>query len=282
MTRRRARIAITAVLAIVAAAWAFPHAYDDWRYQFAGLSNPVMGRPTPALTIAFGLVMSAVVIVTAVYVRRRGAGSSLFLAPLAVGWLAYAAGTGLVVAGGGQVLHPGQLRYTFSGGIEHTETLAAICSSAVGHPDLIADIEPDVDRRPAVQGLPVISLRHPATSLLWDAGPDVHRFEIDRSDGSVPPPFEIAALGNRPLPYMEEVSGPEPGQRQPPIGMMDAYDFVVVSAGEDGMTGQAMLDARRWHEPEGGEVRWVDLTVPDDPWPESFDLAVSWTCDSAS
>ncbi len=282
MTRRRVRFAITAVVAVVVAVWALPHAFHDWRYQFAGLANPVMGRPSPILTIAFGLVVSAVVIVIAIAARRRGAPASLLLVPLAVGWLAYAAGTGLAVAGGGQATHPGQLRYTFSGGIEHTETLAAVCSSAVGHPDLIADIEPDVDRHPAVQGLPAISLRHPATALLWDAGPDVHRFEIVRTDGTVPPPFEIAALADRPRPYMEEVSGPDPGQRQPPIGLLDAYDFDIVSSDDAGISGRAMLGAKRWHEPEAGEVRWVDLTIPNDPWPESFDLEVSWTCDATS
>jgi hypothetical protein len=45
------------------------------------------------------------------------------------------------------------------------------------------------------------------------------------------------------------------------------------------MSGSAVLRAKRWDVLDGGEVRRVNLRIPDDPWPESFTLSVAWRCD---
>ena len=119
-----------------------------------------------------------------------------------------------------------------------------------------------------------MDLRHPATGAQF--GPDIQRFEL--YDGTMLQPFIIPSIGDRPLPHMEVVTAPGEGEREPPIGVMDAYDYVIASVEDRGMTGSAVLSAKRWHAVDGGEVRWVNLTIPDDPWPESFGLAISWTC----
>ena len=77
---------------------------------------------------------------------------------------------------------------------------------------------------------------------------------------------------------MEVVIGPDQVEREPPIGLMHAYDYVLESFEDAGMAGGAVLAARRWRALDEGEVRWVNLTIPDDPWPESFTLSIAWTC----
>lgn len=268
-------VVFAAGASIALAVWAFPRAIEDWRFQLAGMANALFGRPDPVGSIVLGLVVTGLAVVVAIDGRRRGhAIARHILTPLVVGWLAYAAGTGLVLASGGQAAYPGSLEYTFSEGIDHTETLAAVCRSPVGQRTLLADVDPDVLQRTSVRGLPVMSLRHPATGAPF--GPDVERFEL--FDGTILQPFAIPSLAARPEPYMEVIVGPDEGERQPPIGVMDAYDFALESIDDAGMTGSAVVSAKRWHAVEGGEVRWVDLAIPDDPWPETFSLAIAWKC----
>ena len=268
-------LAVLAAASLVLALWAFPRAIEDWRFQLAGMANWLHGRPAPVASILLGLVVSGLAVVVAIDARRRGhAIARYILTPLVVGWLAYAAGTGLVLASGGQTAYAGKLQYTFHDGIDHTETVAAVCTSPVGQGTVLADVDPDVRQRASVRGLPVISFRHPATGA--PSGPDVDRFDL--FDGTLLQPFAIPSLADRPQPYMKMIVGPDEGQREPPIGVMDAYDFTLESVDDGGMTGSAIVAAKRWHVVEGGEVRWVDLTIPDDPWPETFRLALSWTC----
>lgn len=273
-----ARLAVSGAGAAFLAWWAFPRAIEDWRFQLAGLANPWLGRPAPGATIILGLIVSALAIVIALDGRRRGhVVPSILLAPLAAGWLAYAAGTGVILASGGQQDYPGQMDYTFSGAIDHAETLDATCRTPVGERTVLAVVEPDVRSKVAVGGLPIINLRHPATGERIDGG-DFQRFEMNERDGTVLPPFSIPSLGDRPLPYMEVIIGPDQIEREPPIGMMDAYDYVLESVEDAGMSGSAVLRATRWEVLDGGEVGWVNLRIPDDPWPESFTLSVAWSC----
>jgi hypothetical protein len=270
-------LAVVIAASVALAWWAFPRAVEDRRFQLAGMANALFGRPDPMASIVLGLVVTGLAVVVALDARRRGHRVARhILAPLVVGWLAYAAGTGLVLASGGQTTYTGSLQYTFSDGIDHAESIEAVCRSSVGQPTVLADVDPDARRRSSVRGLPVMRLRHPATGAPF--APDVERFEP--FDGTILQPFAIPTLADRPKPYMEVIVGSDKGHREPPIGVLDAYDFAFESVDDKGMTGSAVLSAKRWHAVEGGEVRWVDLTMPDDPWPETFSLALVWACRS--
>lgn len=274
-----ARLALAAGASALLALWAFPRAIEDWRFQLAGLANWFFGRPAPAATLLLGFIVTFIAVIATVDARRRGRHiASILLAPLAVGWLAYAAGSGLVLASGGQTIYPGRLHYTFTGSIDHAEVLTATCRTPVGQRAVLADVDPAVESPVAVGGLPVIGLRHPATGEPIPGGPEVERFDISPADGTVISPFTIPSLGARPLPYMEVIADPGRVEREPPIGFMHAYDYVLESFEDAGMAGSAVLAARRWTALDEGEVRWVNLTIPDDPWPETFTLTIAWTC----
>ena len=51
------------------------------------------------------------------------------------------------------------------------------------------------------------------------------------------------------------------------------------------MSGAVELKGRRFKDlldgslGDGSSVRWVNLVITDDPWPETYGLTVNWTCD---
>jgi hypothetical protein len=284
MTDRRlemARLAAMLAVALLLGWWAFPRAVEDWRFQLAGLANPLHGRPAPSATIFLGVVITTVVVLIASVAHRRGRTGipSALLVPLVVGWVAYAVGAGLTVVAGGQTNYPGRLQYTFRGPLDHTATVPATCRTPVGQKSLLGIVEPTVGGPVAVGGLPVIRLRHAATGASIAGGPDLERFEISERDITVLSTFSIPSLAHRPLPYMVVTAGPGEPEQEPPIGFLDAYDFVITSSTDSGFGGEAVVSATRWLDlVEGGEVHWVNLTMPDDPWPDSFELSVAWSC----
>jgi hypothetical protein len=278
LPRGVARVIFIVGASALLAWWALPRAVDDWRFQLAGLASWFFGRPDPVATIAVGVVVSTILIHLASVVHRRArAGiASALLIPLATGWLAYATGAAMTILSGGQTVYPGQLDYTFSGTLGHTATLPATCHTPVGRSSLLAHVEPTVGGPVAVGGLPIIRVRHAATGEMVEGGPELERFEID---GTMLSAFSIPSLADRPLPYMVVTAGPDGPEREPPIAFMDAYDLTVTSSTDDGFTGEAIISATRWLDlVEGGEAHWVNLTVPDDPWPQAFTLSVAWSC----
>lgn len=283
MTHRRlelARLGAMLAVALLLAWWAFPRAIEDWRFQLAGLANPLHGRPGPGATIFLGVVITTVVVLIASVAHRRGrtAIPSALLVPLVVGWVAYAVGAGLTVSGG-QTNYPGRLQYAFRGPLDHTATIPAMCRTPVGQRSLLAIVEPTVGGPVAVGGLPVIRLRHAATGASVAGGPELERFEINEPDSTVLSTFSIPSLAHRPLPNRLVTAGPDGPEQEPPIGFLDAYDFVITSFIDSGFGGEAIISATRWRDlVEGGEAHWVNLTIPDDPWPDNFELSVAWSC----
>jgi hypothetical protein len=53
------------------------------------------------------------------------------------------------------------------------------------------------------------------------------------------------------------------------------YDYLVTKVTESGLSGVAELTAVRWQD---SWPNWVNLTIPNDPWPPTYSLTVSWTC----
>jgi hypothetical protein len=276
-----AGMAVTVGLAVLLAWWAFPRAVEDWRFQLAGLASWFFGRPDPAATIFLGVVASTIIIHIASVAHRRGSARipSALLVPLAVGWLAYGLGAGLTAVSGGQTTHRGRLQYTFSDPLQHVVSIPATCRTPVGQASLLAVVEPTVGGPVAIGGLPVIRLRHDATGAWVAGGPELERFEIDERDSTLLTGFSIPSLAHRPLPYMVVTAGPDEPAQEPPIAFLDAYDLVIASSTGGGFEGEAIVSATRWLDVvEGGEVHWVNLTIPDDPWPPSFELSVAWAC----
>lgn len=283
MTNRRgiARVILIASSSALLVWWAIPRAVEDWRFQLAGLASWFFGRPDPVATIAVGVVVSTILIhVASVLHRRRRAGiASALMIPLAIGWLAYGMVAAVTVVSGGQTTYAGQLQYTFSGTLDHTATVPAMCRTPVGRSSLLADVEPTVGGPVAVGGLPIIRLRHAATGDAVAGGPELDPFHIDERNQTMLSPFSIPRFADRPLPYMIVTGGLNEPEREPPIGFMDAYDLAVTSSTDDGFAGEAIVIGTRWLDlVEGGEAHWVNLTVPDDPWPSTFTLSVKWSC----
>ena len=58
---------------------------------------------------------------------------------------------------------------------------------------------------------------------------------------------------------------------------MRAYDcFQVTRLTGSGLSGVAQLTGVRFKDLTG---IWTNLTIPDDPWPETYELTISWTCE---
>lgn len=71
-------------------------------------------------------------------------------------------------------------------------------------------------------------------------------------------------------------------EAHPPIGFLQAYDFQVARSVESGSSGLVTMEGVRFKDPFGSaDVRWVNLVIPDDPWPETFVFTIDWTCDLA-
>ena len=59
---------------------------------------------------------------------------------------------------------------------------------------------------------------------------------------------------------------------------------------EAGMSGVAQVTGERftglnWYDApinSGFRRGWVNLTVPNDPWPAAYDLTINWTCSVAA
>ena len=278
------RIVATVSVGAALAAWAFPRAIEDWQFQLAGLADPFLGRPAPGLTILVGVVASAIVGSIVLVVGRTNRPAALrsgWAWPLLAGWLAYGLGAAITLAGGGQAAYPGTLRYDFGEQGQHETTGPAGCRTPVGKPTVLAEVRPTVGNgTPAVGGLPMLWLREAATGAPERFGPLTEPLISGAGDGTALAAFVVPTLPGRVLPFLEMTHGDGTVTSEVPIEFLRAYDYVVIDLDDRGLSGEATVRATRWEDPYGGDgLRWVNLTIPNDPWPESFELSIGWSCD---
>lgn len=298
-------LAATIVLSVLAI-WAYREAVTDWHYDLAGLSDPFLGRPAPGFTIviaAFVALVYSVIVLTlraiARRVVRRGAARQAIASepatasrstgvvmrrprwwwPIGAVIGGYLAGSVLTIAGGGPIEHPGTLRFVFPEPIAGIVDAAARCRSASGQPDVIAEVIPEA------AGLPMVSLRNPATGVAggWGAPPPfwVHLpYLRPAGDEYVLPNVP----GRPPMYLLNSTLRMSSGGRQVqkaaiiavPITFTGAYTYGTENIEESTAAGRITASA----------VRTVDLyghvfneLVPNDPWPDRYELGVEWTCD---
>jgi hypothetical protein len=89
----------------------------------------------------------------------------------------------------------------------------------------------------------------------------------------------IAGLPDRPSIYSLSLGVKTPMQpalsvMEHPLSFFRVYDYRPIRADISASGGTARFEASRTYAP-----MVVDALVPNDPWPESFALTVSWTCD---
>lgn len=283
-SRKRIGQGLVAILVgTTLALWAFPRAIEDWQFQLAGLADPFLGRPAPGVTVILGSIVSLVVLGIAFVLGRGGPRAALrswWTVPLVAAWLAYGAGAALTVAAGGQASHVGTLRYELGAPVTHVASVPAVCRTPVGKPEVIAEVRPSTGSgTPAIGGLPMLFLHHAATGLPERFGPLAESLASQAGDGSALARYEVPGLPDRVLPYLEARPDGGPTRTEPPIGFLAAYGYDVTGVQDHGRSGVATLTATRWEDPYGGDgLRWVNLRIPDDPWPESFELSIGWSC----
>jgi hypothetical protein len=95
-------------------------------------------------------------------------------------------------------------------------------------------------------------------------------------------PYLVPGTTGRPRPYLEFTRGDGTQVTEPPIHFLRAYDYRISTIEDLGLAGSATLQAHRWASPfdPNGGLRWIDLVIADDPWPASFEMSVTWTCDN--
>jgi hypothetical protein len=277
-----APLLVVAILGTVLVLWAFPRGVQDWQFQLAGAADPFLGRPAPGTTILLGLVVSGIAAVALKLVRGapRRTIRLVLLGPLIAGWVAYGAGAATTLAGGGQASYAGTLGYDLGAPLQAAATVPATCRTPVGKQMIVAKVRPtDVTGTSSIGGLPYLWVHGDVTGELHPFDYMAIPTESEAHDGSVLAPFVFPGLPDRPLPYLESPQGDGTIATYGPIGFLAAYDYVVTELHDGGLSGVATLTATRWDDPYGGVLRWVNLRIPDDPWPESFQLTITWSCD---
>jgi hypothetical protein len=267
---------------VAVGALAFRHGTEDWRYQLAGLADPFLGRPAPGTTIVLGIVITILWLVVRTVVRRRkparGPGDRAVRRDpgwlLVAGWAGFALGGAVVIARGGPTDHPGNMHVRFGAPLDSSADIPAICRSVVGDPGLVAEVVPIVER------FFDLHLRDVATGEIWGLTPSV--LATQANDRKPENDFEPANVPDRPAPYIEMTVDGGGVEAQPPIGFLQAYDFQVAGSAEASSSGGVEMKGVRFKDPFGSaDVRWVNLVLPDDPWPETFEFTIDWTCDLA-
>ncbi|HEY8868192.1 MAG TPA: hypothetical protein VIM30_02235 [Candidatus Limnocylindrales bacterium] len=273
--------ALIAMVLLVIAVLAFYRADEDWRYQLAGLADPFLGRPAPGSTIFLGVIASAIVAGVAWALRRaaRRDAPSTAVAGRAVRWRwwwvlvaawgGYAVGAAEVIVGGGPVetssapagLHA-SMRFEFRSPLNSSVEVQATCRSVVGKPDSVAEVIPTVD------GLFQVHVRNLATGHLNEGGDKLPAAALLTTDGVAGNEFEPPNVPDRAAPYIVMTAEDGSTRTEPPIGFIQAYGYELGRPVETGLSGSIELTGTRFESPFGeGSARWVNLKIPDDPWP---------------
>jgi len=277
---RLSRLALLTAGLVAIGAWAFGRGTDDWRYEIAGLGNPFLGRPSVGSGILVNVVLTAVVAGIAILVRaasrRHSPTSALtgraarwpWLLLVVAGWGGYVAGGAVVIARGGPTVTGGTMHIDFGPPIDSSADVPISCRSVVGDPGRVGEIDPTTDGlfRFVLRDITTGGLRTPADAFLTD-------------DGIPGNEFEPGGVRERVAPHMlvSQADGSRTEARS--ITFMQAYDHHVTRSVESGRSGIVELSATRWHDTSDGPgYRWVDLEIPNDPWPASYTLSIAWTC----
>lgn len=274
--RRGALILVLVGIAV----WAYGRGSEDWRYQLAGLADPFLGRPSPGSGVAVNVVISAIVggltllgravlrRVRSSSARSRDAGRWRWWWLLVAGWAGYVAGGAVVIAGGGSIDVRGSMHLEFGAPLGSVVDVPATCRPVVGDPEMLAEVSATAN------GLPRITLRDITTGRVREP------VAYLANDGVPGNGFEPPNVPDRPAPYILSTSPDGSTQAELPITFVEAYDYHVTGLVESGLSGVADLTGMRWKDPFGAvSLHWVNLAIANDPWPETYELRVSWTCD---
>jgi hypothetical protein len=291
------RVGLVLVLGYLAVV-ACRQAVTDWHYELAGLADPFLGRPAPWWSIGLGAIASVLVAIAwlsvrAVAARLSGPNASGSAAGasrddirgkrpwgrpirwwwiLAAAWGAYAVGGVATVLAGGPVDHPATMRFTIGAPVSTTFNVPATCRSAPGKPLVVAEVIPDA------AGLPILGVRNAATGdpdTRTDAAghPIGVTLELtsDRGEGGA---FVVPGLPARVPMYRLDmgIDGPLAG---PETTFMRAYFYLAQEVDDRGSAGTLRAAATRTRL----QFQVVNDLIPDDPWPQTYDLGISWTCD---
>jgi hypothetical protein len=270
---------------VYVAVWAFGQAQVDWRYKVAGLADAFLGRPAPEMSVIIGFALTAIIGVAALAtglvrwtmtaatdLAGRVLGWSWLLLLIA-GWGGYVTGGAIVVAAGGAIDYRANTHWEFGTPLNSAADVPGTCRSVVGQPETVAEVHlavlglPDIYLRDVVSGTPVPLVR----SALWT-------YHLgDYPEGSAV--FEPPNVPERPRPYL--AAG---GVHWQPISFVRAYNYWVTKINDSHLSGTAYLTGIRFNDPYGGgdSLYWVDLTIPNDPWPPTYELTVSWACQASS
>jgi hypothetical protein len=187
-------------------------------------------------------------------------------------WIGYFAGGAVTIATEAPVNYPASVHVEFRTPLLSVADAQATCRSVVGQPGLVAQVA-------QVGGFLQIDLRD---EMGHDRGDGRAWAAVDHNGWhSHDPASEIkpANLPERPAPYkLRAVGYPATMKADPPLSFMQVYDYQVTKVTESGLSGVAELTGVRWWDPGWNPRWWVNLTIPNDPWPPTYELTVSWTC----
>ena len=272
---------LTPPLAYVAV-WTFGQAQVDWRYKLAGLADVFMGRPAPEMSVIIGFALTAIIGVAALAtglvrwtmtaatdLAGRVLGWSWLLLLIA-GWGGYVTGGATVVAAGGPIDAHANMHWEFGTPLNSAADVSGTCRSVLGQPETVAEVQPDV------LGLPGIHLRNVESgepeSRVGSTLGEVAGFYPERSAV-----FEPPNVPERLKPYLVQAGAPPS-----PLPFVNAYDYRVTTINDSHLSGTAYLTGTRFDHPYVSSEHWVDLTIPNDPWPPTYELTVTWTCQASS
>jgi hypothetical protein len=284
-------LGVLGMVLLVVAPWAYGRAVEDFQYKLADLKeDPLYLRGMPELTVLVGVVLSALVgamaVIARAVVRRIGPATPTESADrlpwhwwwlLVAGWGGYLLGAAVVMAGPGRIDYQGSTHLEFGAPLSAGVDVPATCRSVVGRPGEISRVTPMAD------GLYQIDLRNGATGNVaaWSGAPP--GFVSLTDDGAARNDFEIPNVPERPAPYLQLTLADGSTQAEPPIPFVRAYDYRVTRVDERGLTGEADVLGTRFGDPYGSQtLRWVNLEIPDDPWPATIEVTVSWSCDRSN
>jgi hypothetical protein len=264
------------------AALAFRQATIDMRYQLADLADPFLGRPAPGWSIGIGILLTLVggsVLLAFSKLRRPDDSPNAadrrspwrWAAVLLVGWIAYAAGGASIALGSGSPTYGGTVRLEFGTPLESTADVPVSCRLVVGDPDAVAVVTPQA------LDVPMIDLRNAATgaTFAWASPAPA----IASHGSAARPSFTPPGVPERPAPYLKVTSPDGTVRTDPPLSFLGAYDYQVLEVTEEGLSGSARIQGTRFSDPYGGSgLEYVNLEMPNDPWPPTFELTMRWTC----
>jgi hypothetical protein len=218
---------------------------QDQRYQLADLKEDPLYLRGPGFRIAGGIIISLILVIVAIGLASRRISTRWIWLLLIAGWGGYAAGSASAIARGGPVDHPGAMRLEFGSPLGTSVDLAATCRTAPGAPGTVVLVSADgvafrVQFRDAVTGM---ARQYPA--------PDGVSIEV----------------------YGDPSAGHLPVIPKLPSTFLDGYFYVAKTSTLSDREGTVRAVASRHTRPDGSQL------VPNDPWPSSYALTVTWTCD---